>query len=221
MTKQSRKPGKRRKVVLDDFSDSSGNVSDSKPREIVTPGPRAAKLNANKKLDAQAKALAEFQRENALVTRSTRTTRRGGPDKVPVSSPSRLSRATRVSGRLRRGKPDPDEEWQSIPDDWLTEDNSEPSPMTSTKATKLRRMSPGVTDLEFDPEDLKPIKTGLESDESVSDLTDLSSDHEDLTSTEDDDRGGNKCNGDTPADGRQDDAKPDGSPEDFTEWEMV
>lgn len=220
MTKETRKPaGKRRKLLQNDASDSSSSLSDPQPREIETSGPRAAKLKANKKLDAQAKAFAEFQRENALVTRSARTTRRGGPDKDPGLLSSQPSRITRVSSRLRRAKPDPDEEWQSIPDDWLTEDNSEPPPRTSTRATKLCNTSPELTDLESDPGDPKPIKTGLESDESVSDLTDLSSDREEPVSTEDD-GGGGKCNGDTPTDGKQDDAQPDDNPE-FIEWEMV
>ena len=177
----------------------------------MTPGPRAAKLKANKKLDAQAKALAEFQRENALTTRSTRTTRRGGPDQVPGSSPSRPPRATRVSGRLRRRKPDPDEEWQSIPDDWLTEDNLEPPPRRFTRATKLHRISLEVIDLESEPEDLKPIKTGLESDRSVSDLTDLSSDRDPAGTEDDGGEGG----------GYNDGVKPDSNPEEFIEWEMV
>lgn len=222
ITKEVRRPtGKRRKVLQGNSSDSSGNLSDTQPRETLTPGPRAAKLKANRKLDAQAKDLAEFQRENALAARFTRTTRRGGPDKDTGSSPSRPFRATRVSGRLRGGKSDPDEEWQSIPDDWLTEDNTEPPPRTSMRATKLRRISPEVTDLESDLEDSKPTKTGLESDESVSDLTDLSSDREDTASTEDDDGGGSKCNGDIPSDGKQDGVEPDDNPEGFIEWEMV
>ena len=222
MTKEPCKStGKRQKILRDDSSDSSSDPPDPQPREIIASGPRAAKLKANKKLDAQAKALAEFQRENTLTTRSTRTTRRGGPDKDPGSPPSRSSRATRVNGRLRRGEADPDEEWQSIPDEWLTEDNSEPPPRTSTRATKLRRISPEVTNLESDLEDPKPIKTGLESDESISDLTDLSSDHEASVSTEGNNGGGNKCNGGVPTDGKQDYAKPDDNPEEFIEWEMV
>jgi len=187
----------------------------------VTSGPRAAKLKANKKLDAQAKALAEFQLENAIAARSTRTTRRGQFDNGAKLSPSLPPRGTRVSSRLRRGECDPEEEWQSIPDEWLTEDNSEHPPRRPTRATKFPRLSPHVTDSEFDREDPKPIKTGLESDESVSDLTDLSSDHEDPVSTEDKDGDGNKYNSDTPLNGKHDDIKLDDSPEEFVEWEMV
>ena len=217
-TKENHKPaGKRRKVRRDDSSDSSSNLPDPQPREIAISGPRAAKLKANKKLDAQARALAKFQRENALVIRSMRTTRRAGSVKDPGSSHPRVMRA---SGRLRRGKPDPDDEWESIPDGWMTEDNSGPSPRISTRTTKLRRMSPETTDLESDHEDPKPIKTGLESDESVSDLTDLSSDHEDSVST-DVNGGWNKCDSDTLTDGKQDDAMPNHNLAEFIEWEMV
>jgi hypothetical protein len=220
-TKETRRPvGKRRKLLQDDSSDSPGNVSDPPPREIVTSGPRAAKLKANKKLDAQAKALAEFQRENAIATRTTRTTRRGGPDDDPTSSPSRPSRGTRVSSRLRRAKPDPEEEWQSIPDEWLTEDNLEPPPRGSARNAKPTRLSPDDVEEVSDLEDAKPTKTGLEYDESVSDLTDLSSDreddpHEDPTSAEENDGDGNKCDSNATLDKRHDD------PEEFIEWEMV
>ena len=218
--------GKRRKLLQDDSSDSPGNFSDPPPREIVTSGPRAAKLKANKKLDAQAKALAEFQRENAIATRSTRTTRRGGPDDDPASSTLRPSRGTRVSSRLRRANFDPEEEWQSIPDEWLTEDNSEPPPRRSFRNTKPSRLSPDDTDSVSGLKDPKLIKTGLESDESVSDLTDLSSDrednsHEDPVSTEENDGDGNKCDSDTASEKRHDDTELDDNPEEFIEWEMV
>ena len=182
----------------------------------MTSGPRAAKLKANKKLDAQAKAFAEFQRENAIVTRPGRTTRRGGPDSDVVSPPSQPPRGTRASNRLRREKPDPEEEWQSVPDEWLTESNSEPPPRRSTRATKSSRPSPADAGSKPDLGDSKPVKTGLESDESVSELTDLSSDHEDPVSTEDNDEDENNCNSDAPLD-----TKPCGSPGEFIEWEMV
>lgn len=223
-TKETRKPvGKRRKVLQDDSSDSSDNASGPPPREMVTSGPRAAKLKANKKLDAQAKALAEFQRENAIAIRPTRTTRRGEPDNDAESSLLQPSRGIRVSTRLRRGKRDPEEEWQSIPDEWLTEDNSETPTRRSTRATKPSRSSPDNTGSESDLEDSKPIKTGLESNESVSDLTDLSSDHEsdpreDPASTEDNEMEGNKHYSEGED---QDGTKLDASLEDFVEWEMV
>ena len=224
--KETHRPvGKRRKVLQDHSSDSPGDVSDPPPREIVTSGPRAAKLRANKKLDAQAKALAEFQRETAIATRSTRRTRQGGLDTDVVSSSSRQSRGTRVSTRLRRARPDPEGDWQSIPDEWLTEDNSEPPPRRSARAAKPSRLSSDDTDSESDLEDLKPTKTGLESNESVSDLTDLSSNHEndhgDPTSTEENDRDGKVPNSDTTLDEKYNNTKLDDSQEEFIEWEMV
>lgn len=225
-TKEARKPvGKRRKVLRDDFSDSPGNFSDLPPREIVTSGPRAAKLKANKKLDAQAKALAEFQRENAVTTRFTRTTRRSGLDNDATPSSPRPSRGTRVSTRLRSAKLDPEEEWQPIPDEWLTGDDREPPPRRPARAAKLSRLSPDITDSDSDLKDLKSIKTGLESDGSVSDLTDLPSDRddddEDPASTEENDGDGKEFNSDASHDEKHDDTKPDNSPEEFIEWEMV
>lgn len=106
------------------------------------------------------------------------------------------------------------------------EDDPEPTPRKSTRTTRLRRMSPEVADTESDPGDPQHTKTGLESDESVSDLTDLSSDHEngshgDPASTEDNDEDVNKCNGNIPEDEKQDDTKPDDNSEEFVEWEMV
>jgi len=190
---------------------------------MVISGPRAAKLKANKKLDAQAKALAEFQRENAIATRSTRTTRRGEPNNDAGPSLPQSPRGIRVSSRLRRGKRDPEGEWQSIPDEWLTEDNSETPTRRSIGTTKPSRPSLDDTGSESDLEDSNPIKTGLESDESVSDLTDLSSDHEsdpreDPTSTEDNEVEGKEYNSEDENHGG---AKLDASVEDFIEWEMV
>ena len=225
-TKDTRRPvGKRRRVLQDDFSDSPGNFSDPPPREFVTSGPRAAKLKANKKLDAQAKALAEFQRENAIATRLTRTPRRGGLDNDATSSPPRPSRGTRVSSRLRRAKPGPEEEWQPIPDEWLVGDDSEPPPRRSTRTVKPERLSPDDTDSESGLKDPKPFKTGLGPDESVSDLTDLSSDydddHQDPANTEGNDGDGKKFDNEVALDEKHDDTGPDDSPGEFIEWEMV
>ncbi|KAG1882064.1 hypothetical protein F4604DRAFT_1921760 [Suillus subluteus] len=111
-------------------------------------GTRAAKSRANQKLDAQAKDLAEFQRQMA---RSKSTNAR------PLT-PRRPS-GIRVSARLRGNLAD--DEWQEVPDEWLSpsaHDGTEGEEKTPPKA-KTR------------------LKTGLESDEdSVSDLTELSED---------------------------------------------
>ncbi|KAG2036286.1 hypothetical protein BDR03DRAFT_866433 [Suillus americanus] len=111
-------------------------------------GTRAAKSRANQKLDAQAKDLAEFQRQMA---RSKSTNAR------PLT-PRRPS-GIRVSARLRGNLAD--DEWQEVPNEWLSpsvHDGTEGEEKTPPKA-KAR------------------LKTGLESDEdSVSDLTELSED---------------------------------------------
>lgn len=111
-------------------------------------GARAAKSRANQKLDAQAKDLAEFQRQMA---RSKSTSAR------PLT-PRRPS-GIRVSARLRGNLAD--DEWQEVPDEWLSpsvHDGTEEEEKTPPKA-KAR------------------LKTGLESDDdSVSDLTELSED---------------------------------------------
>lgn len=192
----------------------------------MTSGPRAAKLNANKKLDAQAKALAEFQRENALASRPTRSTRRGGLDNYTASHSPRPSCGTRVSSRLRKAKPDPEDDWQSIPDEWLTEDNSEPLPTKSTRNVQPSRSWHDDTDSESHLENHKPIKTGLESDDSVSDLTDLSSGCEDdpqddRASTQDNTGGKSNCVSGASSNEKHDDTKPDDNSEEFIEWEMV
>jgi hypothetical protein len=66
----------------------------------------------------------------------------------------------------------------------------------------------------------------LESNESVSDLTDLSSDREDASiedpvSTEDNDGEGNTRNSDPPLDEKRGNIKSDDNSEEFVEWEMV
>jgi hypothetical protein len=110
-------------------------------------GTRAAKSRANQKLDAQAKDLAEFQRQMAWSKSTNR----------PLT-PRRPS-GIRVSARLRGNMAD--DEWQEVPDEWLSpsvHDGTEGEEKTPPKANAR-------------------LKTGLESDEdSVSDLTELSED---------------------------------------------
>lgn len=111
-------------------------------------GMRAAKSRANQKLDAQAKDLAEFQRQMAR-------------SKSANARPLTLRRPSgiRLSARLRGALTD-DEEWQEVPEEWLAgvHEGQEEKEKTLPK-TKAR------------------LKTGLESDEeSISDLTELSED---------------------------------------------
>lgn len=111
-------------------------------------GTRAAKSRANQKLDAQAKDLAEFQRQMA---RSKSTNAR------PLT-PRRPS-GIRVSARLRGNLAD--DEWQEVPDEWLS-----PSGHDGTEGEE-----------KTPPNAKARLKTGLETDEdSVSDLTELSED---------------------------------------------
>ncbi|KAH9902514.1 hypothetical protein C8Q73DRAFT_633744 [Cubamyces lactineus] len=114
--------------------------------ELSSPGKstRAAKVQANKKLDMQAKELAEFQRQAAREAKahaSPRASRRAPP------SPAKRAVGTRVSARLRRSTrgatdedgDDDDAEWQEVPDEWLKGDeNPTPSRRSSarTRATK-------------------------------------------------------------------------------------
>ncbi|KAL4066791.1 hypothetical protein J3A83DRAFT_4259622 [Scleroderma citrinum] len=118
-------------------------------------GSRAAKARANEKLDAQAKDFAAFQRHMATSTR-TRTSKSNPSPRAPLR-PAGI----RVSARLR-GASTIDDEWQEIPEEWLsTEVMGEvvvPKPAPSPS-----------------PSERPYTKTGLESDSgSISDLTELS-----------------------------------------------
>ncbi|KAH9933667.1 uncharacterized protein BXZ73DRAFT_46246 [Epithele typhae] len=96
----------------DEDENDDGN-STSSPRKST----RAAKVRANKKLDLQAKELAEFQRQAAVLARSS--------PRKPSGSPAKRAVGTRASARLRHagGGADEgaDEEWQQVPDEWLEE----------------------------------------------------------------------------------------------------
>ncbi len=140
------------KAALEEASDSDGEVvnakrtrisrhapparaSRSQSKQIVTSGrgARAAKLQANRKLDAQAKELAEFQRQAGLTINSeesgSRKSRRirSTTDIQPNSTTRPVG--TRASARLRGSGKDEDE-WQQIPDEWLT-DTMDPGTKTS------------------------------------------------------------------------------------------
>jgi len=111
---------------------------------------RAAKEQANLKLDAQARALAELNRQAKQAgapAKETRSTRAAASRVQPTRAP-RASLGTRTSARLRgTATSEEEEDWQSVPKDWLDGKNSPKK---------------------------KPT-TGLESDDD-SDLTELSDD---------------------------------------------
>lgn len=112
---------------------------------------RAAKAQAKLKLDAQAKELAELNRQAALQANSpkTRSTVSSSKYQQKVLPPAR-SLGTRVSARLRGAQED---EWQPIPKEWL-------SGRSFDNGNVIK-------------------KTGLESEAgSVSDLTELSEETE-------------------------------------------
>ncbi|KAH9925531.1 uncharacterized protein B0H18DRAFT_1008850 [Fomitopsis serialis] len=150
---------------------------------------RAAKMQANKMLDVQAKELAEFQRQAATLAAANRSSRpmrqSRGQAETPHSSPTRSTRSprkaalgTRTSARLRGAQDEEGgDEWQQIPEDWL-QDAPEPSarPPTRSSARKGKGKAVAAPE-EVAPED--PVmpsdepKTGLESD-AASELTELS-----------------------------------------------
>ncbi|KAH6913234.1 hypothetical protein BKA70DRAFT_1558612 [Coprinopsis sp. MPI-PUGE-AT-0042] len=140
------KPAKRRKT-------QAAADSVSKAPQPATPNgrSRAAKEQAKAKLDAQAKALAEFQRQQATQSSSARSTRATRGSKAAPPEPPKPS-GTRTSSRLRHLQ---DDGWEQVPDEWLESDSQKPSTRSSKRA-----------------------KTGLESDydESASELTELSED---------------------------------------------
>ncbi|KAH9999208.1 hypothetical protein BJV74DRAFT_176427 [Russula compacta] len=153
---------------------------------ITSRGPRAAKMQASVKLSAQAKELAELQRQAALESR-----RSGKRVFVSPSPPRRSSSGrtmgTRMSARLR-GVSQGDEEWQEIPDEWLKEPNEAEEDGGASGSERLdgeaemgQHSDPDPSP-ELEPEavpdpdtDTQRTKTGLESDnDTVSELTELS-----------------------------------------------
>ncbi|KAG9315126.1 hypothetical protein JVU11DRAFT_4249 [Chiua virens] len=124
---------------------------------------RAAKTRANQRLDAQARDLAEFQRQ--MVNSRTRA----------GSTTPRKPTGIRVSARLRGTAVDNDE-WQEVPDEWLAE--------SDTRRT-LAKDSPS----DSLPANKKRVKTGLESDNSsISELTELSEGDDSIEAERDLDR---------------------------------
>jgi len=136
-------------------------------------------MQANIKLDAQAKELAELQRQAAAENRHT--SRRG----TSASSSPRKPVGTRVSARLRGVHLE--DEWQEIPDEWLKEGAEENDGVSASEQSekdddKDADMGPDpepeLADLEPEPDadtGVHLAKTGLESDDDdISELTELS-----------------------------------------------
>ncbi|KAL0954712.1 hypothetical protein HGRIS_003666 [Hohenbuehelia grisea] len=151
---KAKQPSKRARV------DPAPTTRQSRPTRSTTDASpsgrgagRAAKAQANEKLNAQAKELAELTKQAAKQhpSRNLKPTRQSSrtstAPSLSATATTRRSFGTRVSARLRGSSHD---EWQKVPDEWLVENGA------SQK---------------------KALKTGLESDvESISDLTELSDD---------------------------------------------
>ncbi|KAG6825696.1 hypothetical protein H0H92_002791 [Tricholoma furcatifolium] len=141
---------------------------------------RAAKSQAKAKLDAQAKELAELNRQANAQARSSsglRTSSRvsGSPKKGSPKKPPPPPRATGVRSSRRLRGDEEEDEWQSVPEEWLNDDEeSKPSKGTKAKASRAKESE----------------KTGLEDgDSDISELTELSEDSEEEKDDEDQDGG--------------------------------
>jgi hypothetical protein len=143
-------------------------------------------MQASAKLSAQAKELAELQRQAALEAR------RSGK-RVMSPSPSRKSSSqrpmgTRMSARLR-GVAQVDDEWQEIPDEWLKEGNEAEEDGGASGNEQLEEEEQMGVGSDPDPKpepepeldavpdtdtDTHRAKTGLGSDDdTISELTEL------------------------------------------------
>ncbi|KAI8969854.1 hypothetical protein BD414DRAFT_502363 [Trametes punicea] len=113
--------------------------------ETSSPGKsaRAAKVQANKKLDIQAKELAEYQRQLAQLAAKSKAATSPRASRRAPPSPAKRPVGTRVSARLRRSTrgvmddDDDDEEWQQVPEEWLQDSAS------STRRTSARSRAKG------------------------------------------------------------------------------
>ncbi|KAK0193587.1 hypothetical protein F5146DRAFT_925694 [Armillaria mellea] len=156
---------------------------------------RAAKAQANIKLDAQARELAELNRQAAARDSGLRTSSRRQAAPPPKSTP----RGTRNSARLRGQN---DDEWQAVPEEWLNET------VNGSRNTRSKSLK----------------KTGLESEgSSISDLTDLSEDESEEKPEDDEDSyEADEEVADEEED--EEDEVPEPQPEvpaDFIEWETI
>ncbi|KAF8149807.1 hypothetical protein B0H34DRAFT_731219 [Crassisporium funariophilum] len=149
--RQDTNPNTKRPRLHGPSHDSSSNKNKSNaaslnPSQTSGRHSRAAKVQAKLKLDAQAKELAELNRQAGQQVKTK--TPRQSTVRLQPSRPASRPMGTRISARLRGAQ---EEEWQPIPHEWLSGENN-------TKAGTIRRQ-----------------KTGLESDEeTISDLTELS-----------------------------------------------
>ncbi|KAI0788075.1 hypothetical protein C8Q74DRAFT_1349421 [Fomes fomentarius] len=128
--------------------------------DLILPGKssRAAKVQANKKLDVQAKELAEYQRQAArLASAKSRANASPRKSRGASSSPAKRAVGTRVSARLRNsikddGEDDEDEEWQQVPEEWLQDPPSPTRRSTRTRNKGKQREEPEEEELEEDEE---------------------------------------------------------------------
>jgi hypothetical protein len=153
-----RQPAKRRRLQTtdDEVTPKATKIRGQLSSPSNGRGGRAAKTQAKAKLDAQAKELAEFQRQTASAGRSSKRL------KMEPARPM----GTRVSARLRG---EVEDEWQPVPEEWLVDakDNGAGPSLANGRGRKKGEAGKRV------------MKTGLESDgESISDLTELSSERD-------------------------------------------
>ena len=144
-------------------------------------GSRAAKTQANIKLDAQAKELAELQRQAAAESkRAGKRSAAGAASYVPLSthSPRKTAVGTRVSARLR-GAATVEDEWQEIPAEWLNESGNQVGE-GSGGASKADSAGAQAESADSKKIENLALRTGLESDDdAVSELTALSDETDD------------------------------------------
>lgn len=156
---------KRQRIDLDFGTVGQSSVARTtrgKAQHQPSPGSRegrAAKTRANQRLDAQAKDLADFRRQ--MVSSRTRA----------ASINPRKPAGIRLSARLR-GTTVEEDEWQEVPDEWLTTSD------THKSSAKDQPTDPP-------PDSERKTRTGLESDgSSISELTELSDGEDDVEGAE-------------------------------------
>ena len=154
---------------------STRSSRNSVVRELTPPpssgrGTRAAKTQANAKLDLQAKELAATKREMlSLSRRSAKLPSPKTPRNASRELPSR-SLGTRLSSRLR-GKTESEDEWQPIPDEWLAGGSGMKTDDEEYIADTPRRSSARLSSART--REIASRHTRVES-ENESDLTELS-----------------------------------------------